>query len=119
MVIYGTNPCLRRQLSVEVRTQILKMLHYLPRVVQSQFLSPSLCKDLMLKEKGAIRELTDQARPIAEQLGLRNEEYSIAYKEVLECNVQSLDKLTVKLQALSYKYNQELAQRDTQGPNSS
>jgi hypothetical protein len=97
LVIYGTNPCLRRQLAIDIRTQILKMLHFLPRVVQNQFLSPSLCKDLMLKEKEAIRELTDQARPISEQLGLRNEEYCINYKEVLDCNLQALDKLTIKL----------------------
>jgi hypothetical protein len=115
LVIYGSNPCPRRQLAVSIRTQILGMLHYLPRVLENQFLSPCLCKDLMLKEKESILELTDQARPIAEQLGLRSEEYSLADEAVDECNREHVGSLTVKLQALSYRYNQELAQREALG----
>jgi hypothetical protein len=73
------------------------MLHFLPRVVGSEFLSPFLCKDLMLKEKELIQELTDQAPPIAAQLNLRDEEYVIAYKEVGQHSLQLVDQLTVKL----------------------
>ena len=60
------------------------MLHYLPRAFENQFISPCLCKNLMLKEKESIQELTDQTQTVAEQLNLRNEEYLISYKEVDE-----------------------------------
>ena len=86
LVLYGCNSCPRRQLQIKIRVQMLRMLHYLPAVLESAFVSTTPCKALMLEERERIDELTDQVPPIRDQLGLSSEEYTLKHHEVLSCN---------------------------------
>lgn len=91
LVLYGCNPCPKRQLAVKLRVQILKMLHFLPGVLESEFVSSTPCKTLMLEERGRIEELTDQVPSIREQLGLASEDYTLKPQEVLACNLPLIE----------------------------
>ena len=85
------------------------MLHYLPNVWQSQFLSQPLCRNLMLNEKEEIQELTDQTQSIHQQLNVRSEEYALTHSDVDDHNQAVIEQLTAKLQHVSYTYDKDVS----------
>lgn len=111
VVLFGSNPCPKKVLAIKIKVQVLKMLHYLPGVLESEILCSTPCRLLMLEERDRIDELTDQVPPLREQLGLVGEEYSLKPDSVLPCNRALIDQLTIKLQTASYKYRNEQSQR--------
>ena len=62
------------------------MLHYLPGVLECEFLSSTPCKTLMLEERDRIEELTDQTQSIKDVLGLSPEDLTMKPYNVLDCN---------------------------------
>jgi len=52
------------KLQLKIRIQITKMLHYLPKVWTNKFISQPSCKEILLNEKGEIKEFSEQAPPI-------------------------------------------------------
>ena len=50
LVMFSSYPCHKRSLAVRIRVQVLRMLHYLPAVIESDVLGQTPCKNIMLDE---------------------------------------------------------------------
>jgi hypothetical protein len=83
------------------------MIHYLPNVLKSKYLCPSICEDLLLNEKEEILELTDQTSSIAEKLNLLEDEYVADSSKVFPNNLSVIDQLTIKLHNVTLQYKKE------------
>ena len=99
---------------MEIRVQILKMLHYLPSVFENSFLSQNLCKDLMQNVEKL--ELTDQCPSFAKKFNLTDEEYTLDDSKVMDCNSETINKIQIKLQNVSFDYYRQRSAQAGESP---
>lgn len=109
--IFGENPCLKRLLQLQIRQNILKMIHYLPRILDSPIASRSLCKDLLHNEKNEgrdeILELTDQVQAV--QADYLEDERRLP-PEIQD----DIDQLEYSLREMSDQYSRERSLKASQ-----
>lgn len=116
--IFGENPCLKRQLQLQIRQSILKMIYYLPKILDSPLTSRTLCKDLLLTEKNEGR---DEILELTDQVQVLHAEY-VDDERRLPPEIQSdIEQLEDSLRELAEQYSREKnlkASQDKQPANS-